>query len=355
MTRLTMRTRLTGLAAAGALVVSLGSCSLLPGNDSIEVTAYFPETSGLFMGNDVGVLGVTVGEITAIEPDGDRVKVTLRIDGDVDVPADAGAVITSRSVATDRYIELTPVYKDGPKLEDGDEIERTDTPVDFDEVLSTLSQFAKDIGGDKDSAQAVRRFLKVGAEAFGGNGQAINDSITALGGAVDAVSGQRENILGTLQSLDVLTGSFAANERTIHEFTRSVSAAAELLASERRNIQGTLTGLGDTIQVVSQFARTHRSELLGTVTKLSDLIRILMKSRPDLEEIVEVLPLTLQNAQRVIDPETGKANVRTAPGYLVPLLGQELQLLCQGLPANLCDTIGLQPGYPISDLLGALL
>ena len=350
-----LMTRLTALLASTAMLLTLGSCSLLPGQDDIEVTAYFPETSGLFIGNDVGVLGVTVGEITAIEPDGKRVKVTMVVDGDVDVPAGVGAVVTSRSVATDRYIELTPVYKDGPKLEDGDEIKDTDTPVDFDEVLSTLSQFAKDIGGNKDSALAVKRFLKVGADTFGGNGKYINESIVALGGAVDAISGQRDNIIGTLKSLDVLTQSFATNERTIHRFTRSVAAAAELLASERRNIQDTLTSLGESIEVVSRFARNHRSELLGSVNKLSDLITIILESRKDVEEVVEVLPLTLQNAERIIDPVSGKANVRTAPAYFFPLLGQQLQLLCQDLPANLCDTFGLQPGTPISDLLGGLL
>jgi phospholipid/cholesterol/gamma-HCH transport system substrate-binding protein len=347
--------RLTALLASTAMVATLGSCSLLPGEGDMEVTAYFPETSGLFVGNDVGVLGVTVGEITAIEPEGDRVKVTLKVDGDVDVPADVGAVVTSRSVATDRYVELTPVYREGPKLEDGDEIERTDTPVDFDEVLSTLSQFAKDIGGNNDTAQAVRRFLKVGANAFGGNGKAINDSITALGGAVDAVSGQRDNILGTLQSLDVLTQSFAANEETIHEFTESVATAAKLLADERHNIRATLTSLGTSIDVVSRFTRTHREELLGSVNKLSDLIRIILKSRDDFSKTVEVLPLTLQNVERVIAPENGLATARLSPGYLLPLLGQELQLLCQGLPGNLCDTIGLTPGTPIADLLGGLL
>ena len=54
--------------------------------------------AGLFVGNDVGVLGVNVGEITAIEPDGDKVLVTMEIDSDQPVPSDAGAAV----VAVDR-------------------------------------------------------------------------------------------------------------------------------------------------------------------------------------------------------------------------------------------------------------
>ncbi len=96
----------------------------------MEVIAYFEDSAGLFVGNDVGILGVAVGKITSIEPDGDQVKVTMEVDDDYDVPADAGAVVVARSVATDRYVELTPVYSKGPTLEDGDEIaiERTRDP-----------------------------------------------------------------------------------------------------------------------------------------------------------------------------------------------------------------------------------
>ena len=36
--------------------------------------------------------------MTEIEPDGGRVKVTLEIDGDHPIPADAGAVVVARSV-----------------------------------------------------------------------------------------------------------------------------------------------------------------------------------------------------------------------------------------------------------------
>lgn len=350
-----MMSRITALVAATAMVLGLGSCSVLGGGGDLEVTAYFPETAGLFVGNDVGVLGVPVGEITAIEPEGDRVKVTLRVDGDVDVPADVGAVVTSRSVATDRYVELTPVYHSGDRLEDGDEIEKTDTPVDFDEVLSTLSQFAKEIGGDKSSASAVRRFLKVGADTFGGNGKFINDSITSLGQAVNAVSGERDNILATLQSLDVLTTSFATNERTIRSFTRSVASAASLLADERHNIQRTLTSLGESIEVVSAFTRSHRSELMRSVNNLSGLIEIILKSKKDVNEFVETMGLTVENIRRSVDPGSGFANVHLSPNYLSPLLGQELQLLCQQLPNDLCNTIGLTPGTPLADLLGGLL
>ena len=150
--------RSLGLVLVSVVLMLTASCSSLPfSGGKMEVVAYFEDSAGLFVGNDVGILGVTVGKITSIEPDGDQVKVTMEVDDDYDVPADAGAVVVARSVATDRYVELTPVYRKGPKMEDGDEIglERTRTPVDFDQVLASLNEFATGIAGSKKATNAI--------------------------------------------------------------------------------------------------------------------------------------------------------------------------------------------------------
>ncbi|MDF3312675.1 MlaD family protein [Rhodococcus sp. T2V] len=44
------------------------------------VVAYFDNTNGLYVGDKVKVLGVDVGEIDAIDPDGDRMKVSFHYD-----------------------------------------------------------------------------------------------------------------------------------------------------------------------------------------------------------------------------------------------------------------------------------
>ena len=340
-----------------AAVLALGSCSLLPGGGSDkQVTAYFADSAGLFVGNDVGVLGVPVGTVETIEPVGDTVKVTMNVDGDVDIPADARAVVTARSIATDRYIELTPVYQGGEKMQAEAEIprERTMTPVDFDEVLGTLSQFAEDIGGkgNEGTAQAVNKFLQQSAGAFRGNGKKLNDAILGLGEAATGVEGQTDNIVGTMGSLDVLTQSLAANRATMDRFTRSVATASSLLADQRGNLRTALTTLSRSINVLSRFANENRAQITSSVNKTTDVIKILLSTERDLKELVEVFPLALQNASRLI--EGGRINARLSPNFLTPLAPQ-LQQLCDSLPEGLCDAIITAPNLSLDDLLGGLL
>ena len=60
-----------------------------------QVTAYFANSNGIFLGDEVASLGVPVGKIERIEPQPERVKVSFWYDSKYKVPADAKAVILS--------------------------------------------------------------------------------------------------------------------------------------------------------------------------------------------------------------------------------------------------------------------
>ena len=55
-------------------------------------TAYFANTNGLYVGDEVRVLGVAVGTVDRIEPQPDAAKVTFSVDRDVPLPAQVQAV-----------------------------------------------------------------------------------------------------------------------------------------------------------------------------------------------------------------------------------------------------------------------
>ncbi|WP_309648973.1 MCE family protein [Nocardioides sp.] len=329
-----------GLGLAAALVTALAGCGVpLVGDDTIEVTVLLPDTAGLFVGNDVGVLGVPVGEISSIEPDGEQVRVVIEIDGERAVPADVGAVVVARSVATDRYVELTPVYDGGARLDDGDTIglDRTRTPVDFDEVLGALNEFATGIAGSQETTDAVRRFIESGDGALRGNGQLVNDSIRALAEAVDGVAGQRGDFTSTVESLDTLVGTIAANEQTVRTFVRQVSLGSRLLADQRESFRTALRSLDRAVTVVADFAVANRAQVVRALGGTTDLMETIMAKQRDLTSILEVFPLALQNLERV--PDGGQLPVRFQPTYLLPL-GAELGDLCARLPLQLCELIG---------------
>ena len=330
--------RLVRLALTVALAFGLSGCSPLLGHN-ITVTALMADSAGLFVGNDVGVLGVPVGTVTSIEPEGTRVRVTMSIDRDQPVPADAGAVVVARSVATDRYVELTPVYHAGPRLADGAVIPepRTRTPVDFDEVLEALNTFTTGIAGAKGTRGAIADILKEGSEAVDGRGELFNRAITSLGGAVDSISAQRENISGTITSLDTLTATIAANQQLVRDFVTQVSRASTLLADERANFRSAMRSLSSAVALVADFAHQNRQQLVRSLDQSTDLMTSLLTRRSDLTEILRVMPVTLQNLHAIY--HKGRLRVRVDPLVLTPLPSL-LDPLCDLTSKDYCSLFG---------------
>lgn len=332
------RHTLLRLGVVLAVLFGLSGCTPQLGG-RMSVTVLLADSAGLFVGNDVGVLGVPVGEVTSIEPDGAQVRVELSVDRDQPLPADVGAVVVARSVATDRYVELTPVYSSGPKLADGAVIPEpmTRTPVDFDEVLSALDTFAAGIAGSKQTRGAIANILEEGSKAVDGKGALFNRAITSLGGAVNSISGQREEIAGTLVALDTLTGTIAANQELVREFVTQVSRASDLLADERANFRSALRSLSEAVELVADFAHQNRQQLVRSLDQSSALMESLLTRRADLTEILRVMPLTLQNLNRIL--YDGRLLVRVDPLVLTPL-GGAVNSLCSSTPTDMCAQFG---------------
>lgn len=332
--------RLVSYGVLVAMILGFTGCTPpVVGTDKITITALMTDSAGLFVGNDVGILGVPVGTVTDITPNGPNVKVTLEVDADQAIPAEAGAVVVARSVATDRYVELTPVYSSGPKMADGTVIEesRTRTPVDFDDVLGALNTFATGIAGSKETQNAIKNLLASGSAAVDGRGEEFNRAVTALGGAVNSISGQRGNITATVKSLDVLAGSIAANQQLAQEFITQVSEASSLLAGERKNFQSALRSLSSAVALIADFAHTNRQQVVSALGESSALMASLRTKQDQIVEILRVMPLTLQNLANIY--HDGRLRVRLDPLVITPIGGLTDQL-CSVTPTQFCAAFG---------------
>ena len=76
-----------------------------------------PSTTGIYPGDDVRVVGIKVGSIESIQPEGRANHDDMTVDRDVPVPLDARAVIVAPNLVAARYVQLTPAYEDsGPTM-----------------------------------------------------------------------------------------------------------------------------------------------------------------------------------------------------------------------------------------------
>ena len=304
--------RRVAVVTALALVAAL-TYVLWPRSESVHVTAYFPRTVGIYPGSDVRVLGVRIGEVEKITPEGDRVRVELKYDEGRKVPADAKAAIINSSVVSDRYVQLLPVYRKGPVLRNGAVIPETRTavPVELDRVFDSLHTTADALGpqgANKDGS--LSRLLGVSADNLDGQGENLNQTVEDLSQAVTTLSDGRKDLFGTVRNLQVFTAALAADDKSVRSFNTSLAEVAGQLAGERKDLADALKNLGTALGDVAAFVKKNKKSLTSNVQGLSKVTKVLVTQRAALAELLEVAPTGLSNLNDAYNPSSGTLDTR---------------------------------------------
>src|SRR5947209_8746 len=119
-----------------------------PSKAQKHATIYFPRTVHIYAGGDVDVLGIKVGSIKRVRPQGDRVRVDISYNASQRIPANASAVILTPTLVADRVVQLTPAYTGGAVMADKAVIplQRSGIPLELDQVFQNLNELSKDVG-----------------------------------------------------------------------------------------------------------------------------------------------------------------------------------------------------------------
>ncbi|MCX4820224.1 MCE family protein [Streptomyces sp. NBC_01142] len=308
-------TRRLALVTALVLVAAAGLV-FWPRSSPVRVTAYFPRTVGIYPGSDVRVLGIRIGEVKKITPDGKRVRVELEFDSERRVPAEAKAAIINSSVVSDRYVQLLPVYRSGPAMRSGDVIpeHRTAVPVELDRVFDSLHTTAEALGPRGANADgSLSRLLGVSADNLKGQGKQLHQTVEDLSQAVTTLSDGRKDLFGTIRNLQVFTAVLAADDGNVRSFNGSLAEVADQLAGERKDLAAALRHLGVALGDVAEFVKKNKKSLTSNVKGLSKVTKVLVTQRAALEELLEVAPAGLSNLQNAYNPSSGTLDTRNNP------------------------------------------
>ena len=134
------------IAAIWLVLTFLGRTASGAGSNAIEVTAYFPNVSGISVGTDVRVAGLSIGEVTEItlNPDDFQAEVRMAIDPGSNLPNDSSAAITSEGLLGGSFISMLPGGSDEP-LQQDDVILDTQGAIDMTGLIGSM---INDSGGD---------------------------------------------------------------------------------------------------------------------------------------------------------------------------------------------------------------
>jgi phospholipid/cholesterol/gamma-HCH transport system substrate-binding protein len=277
------------------------------------ITAYLRSAVAVYPNNPVLILGVPVGRITTVAPQGRVVKVVMTVDRSVDVPAGASAVVLEPSLVAGRSIQLTPAYTGGPTMPDGGVIpvQRTAVPLGIDDLARAANDLATMLGPQGANRNgALSDVLDVAAANLRGNGQAINNTIGDVAALSQTLAGSCKQLFATVTQLQSFISTLAANDAQVRQFTTQLAEVSNYLAGERGDLGAALRELSLALGEVAAFVQDNRAVLKSNVDRLTEVTAVLVRQREALGEIIDLAPTALSNLNNAYNASSGTLDTR---------------------------------------------
>lgn len=297
------------LAVAAATAITVWH----QGTPERRLIAHFTRAVGIHTGSDVRVLGVRIGRVVAVTPEGRTVRVEMRYDPNYDIPANAQVLIIPPSVVSDRYVQLTPAYSEGAALADGADlpVERTAAPIEIDDIYRALDEFSRALGPNGANADgALADLVATGRANLAGNGKNLHATLDGLSRALSTLADGRQDLFGSVANLQQFTTALARSDQQVRAFNEQLADVAGQLAGERDELAAALRNLATALADVTVFIKQNRTALKSDVEALADITGVLVRQQQAVIDIVDVTPLALSNLNLAYNSRSGTLDTR---------------------------------------------
>ncbi len=329
--------RLRRTAFALVLCLTALACGETGGAPNRQISAVFPRASNLFVGSEVRVLGVQVGTITDITPEGDTVRVAMEVSPDQPLPEGVGAALVPTSLLGERVIQLEPPYTGGPKFS-GDVIpvDRTALPAEVDEVLRSFQAFAAAL-----DEKVLAELIDTAAETLEGQGPGVNRLIDQGADTVEVLDEASGDLNALVSELGSLNATLATRDEKIGRTLERLSDVMQIFAEEKGNIIGSIEELRRFTAELRPLIDEHTDPLVRDLEVLATTFSTIDRNINRVEETIHASKkLTQEFAPLVADYENGRTNLYNLTDQVFNALSlrlaERLEGVCRRLDINEC-------------------
>ncbi len=246
------------LAYSAACLVVLGLLGTQMGGEFLlrptyRVTAVFATGAQLVAGDDVTIDGFRVGRVESLRPVPSGAQAALQLHTEyAPLFRDARAMVKSKNLLGETYVELSRGASQAGPLPDGGRIEldHTLTPVEVDQVLSVL---------DADTRQRLVLLVNELGESVQGRGQDLNASAgdlrqvtQSLVTIAHAVAGQADHLDTLLVDLRKVLETLAAYHSQIRALVTDWDRLMRALAAQESDLQAVFVQEDRVVTILDQ-------------------------------------------------------------------------------------------------------
>jgi phospholipid/cholesterol/gamma-HCH transport system substrate-binding protein len=258
------------------------------GPGSFMVQAQMPDVSNIEPNSRVRVADATVGNVTKVERQGWHALLTMRLNGDVDLPANVTAKIGQSSVLGSLHIELAPPTDAPPhgKLHQGSLIPLSHAGAypTTEQTLTALSLVLN--GGGLGQIQDITEAFST---AFRGREQDLRSLIGQLDTFTANLNDQKDDIIAATESLNHLVGKFAAQQPVLERAIKTLPNALAVLNEERGKLVEAADQLAKFSALTVDTVNQTKQNLVKELKEVGPVLDSLANAGPSLTRSLSLL------------------------------------------------------------------
>ena len=259
------------------------------GPGSFEVKAQMPDVSNLQQNARVRVGDVSVGTVTTIQREGWHALLTMRLNGDVDLPANSTAKIGQTTLLGSLHVELAPPTDTSPqgKLQNGSLIplSRAGSYPTVEQTLAALSLVLN--GGGLGQVQDITAAFST---AFRGREADLRSLIEQVNKFTAYLNDQKGDIIAATDSLNHLVGQFAAQQPVLDRAIATIPDALAVLNNQRDNLVEAADQLGRFAALTTDAVNQTKENLVKELRELGPVLESLANAGPSLTRALSLIP-----------------------------------------------------------------
>jgi phospholipid/cholesterol/gamma-HCH transport system substrate-binding protein len=258
------------------------------GPGTFVIQAQMPDVNNIQPNSRVRVADVTVGHVSKIERQGWHALVTMQLNGDVKLPANATAKIGTTSLLGSYHIELAPPKDQPPqgKLRDGSLIPLSHGGA-YPSTEQTLAALSLVLNGG--GVGQIQDITEAFSTAFRGREQDLRSLIGQLDKFAAYLNDQKGDIIAATESLNNLVGKFAAEQPVLDRALATIPDALAVLNGDRDQLVEAADQLGKFSALTVDSVNKTKENLVKELQQVGPVLESLANAGPSLTRSLSLL------------------------------------------------------------------
>jgi len=277
------------LVLLGGLIARIGNLQLFSHRTGYHVL--MTDVTGLGVGDQVKLAGVTVGQVTGITTRRGEAYVSFGVDHQVKLPVNTEVGIRWHNVLGQKFLYLYPSGDSGPYLAAGATIpsSRDQGDADLGEFLNALGPVIQSI----DPAEA-NAFVQGVLGGLQGNLDQVGALVDNAATVSNTVGNLQLQVGQVIDNLSTVMGSLGGRAQDLQQVVSNLATISSALASRNDTLDAVIGNFGKMAGEFSQLVSNNRGNLDTIISSLQTVANVLHAHRSDLDADLSSLSAGLE-------------------------------------------------------------